>query len=106
MIHKRGKTDIGKLSVCMVLLLVGFVGISYATDKPECTKDSKEKTGFIILSAPCGTYGIITTRTKDAQDVVVQYMVHRPAGVPKALVVLFPGGMETLVSKATLQRVR
>ncbi len=92
MTHKRGKADIGKLSVCVVLLLAGFVGISYATNKPECIKDSKKKTGFIISSAPCGTYGIVTTRTKDAQDVVVQYMVHRPAGVPKALVVLFAGG--------------
>jgi hypothetical protein len=83
-----GKSVIGYLYVFAVSLLAGLVGLSYAANKPACTKDSDETTGFIITSAPCGIYGTVAPR----ENITVRYMVHKPQGLQKGLVVLFAGG--------------
>jgi hypothetical protein len=66
---------------------------------PACITDSRQTPLVIIDSAPCGSYGVITTRRALINgvegDVTVQFMVHRPPGPPKALVVLFAGGNMT-----------
>jgi hypothetical protein len=83
-----GKSVIGYLYVFAVSLLAGLVGLSYAANKPACIKDSDETTGFIITSAPCGIYGTVAPR----ENITVRYMVHKPQGLQKGLVVLFAGG--------------
>lgn len=62
---------------------------------PECTTDSRDGSN-IIRSAPCGVYGKVNSRqtvgaTGTVLDITVDYMVHLPAGAPKALVLLFSG---------------
>ena len=67
-----------------------------ASSSPACLTDSRQSPLAIINSAPCGTYGILVARRDTISgaeaDVTVQFMVHRPSGQPKALVVLFAGG--------------
>jgi hypothetical protein len=75
-----------------VFLFVGFlIGASAISDGraaslPECIRNSQDADN-IINSAPCGLYGIISTRQENgvgnASDVTVQYMVHLPMGAPK-----------------------
>ncbi|MBI2366106.1 MAG: hypothetical protein HYV01_14055 [Deltaproteobacteria bacterium] len=77
------------------VLLLSWPAMGAADSRPECTTDSTP--AMIISSAPCGTYGIVTTRKKEVEgievDVRVQYMVHAPHDQsPTAFVVLFTGG--------------
>ncbi len=82
-------------------LFVGFligastIGDGRAASLPECVVNSQDA-GNIINSAPCGVYGIVSTRQENGVgsdlDVTVQYMVHPPMGAPKAVVMLFSGG--------------
>jgi hypothetical protein len=92
--------------IAWVLIGLGVIGgvvwqpaPAIAEFDPACITDSRQTPLIIINSAPCGTYGIITTRRaliNGAEgDVTVQFMVHRPAGAPRALVVLFAGGNMT-----------
>ena len=83
-----GKAVIGYLYVFAFSLLAGLVGYSYAANKLACIEDSDASTGFIITSAPCGFYGTVTPR----KNITVRYMVHKPQGLQKGLVVLFAGG--------------
>jgi len=89
---KLRNVSTAKLCVFTVILLTGLPGFSFALNRPECIADSNERSGFMMTSAPCGTYGVVKTREKEGQDVVVQYMVHLPEGVRNGLVVLFAGG--------------
>lgn len=79
----------------VIVFVLSYPAIGNAESLPECTTDSTAT--MVISSAPCGTYGIVTTRKKDVDgtevDVKVQYMVHSPENQgPVALVVLFAGG--------------
>jgi len=82
----------------VLALATAGLGVN-AASLPECTTDSQESPSFIIRSAPCGTYGIVTTRRESVSgvetDITVQFMVHSPSGPrrPKGLVVLFSGGI-------------
>ena len=61
----------------------------------SCVSDSVSPVGTstIIKSAPCGRYAeMVTRKTSGEADVVVKYMVHTPAGTPKAVAILFAGG--------------
>lgn len=70
-----------------------------AADDRICTQDSQPApppTDVIrIDSASCGTYGEFISRQADTgEDILIRYMVHRPAKEkPKALVVLIAGGL-------------
>jgi hypothetical protein len=88
------------VTVCLVVLVLVVLGLgAAAASLPECTTDSQESPPFIITSAPCGTYGIVTTRREAVNgvetDITVQFTVHSPSGPrrPKGLVVLFSGGI-------------
>ena len=88
------------VAVVLVGVVLGLAALSLgvnAASLPECIADSQETPPLIIKSFPCGTYGIVVTRKEPVNqvetDVTVQYMVHAPAGPPKALVVLFSGGI-------------
>lgn len=97
----------GRCTAAMMLgalLVLAVLGIgAAAASLPECTTDSQESPPFIITSAPCGTYGIVTTRRESVggveTDISVQFMTHSPSGPrrPKGLVVApvsrpaFPG---------------
>ncbi len=80
-----------------VCFLIGANAVSdgRAASLPECVVNSQDANN-IIDSAPCGLYGIISTRQENGVgndlDVTVQYMVHLPMGAPKAVVMLFSGG--------------
>ena len=64
----------------------------------RCTDDSvfPADNTTIIRSAPCGRYGVVTTRRDFVNgvdgDVTVRYMVHSPVSDPKGIVVLLAGG--------------
>ncbi|HWP58282.1 MAG TPA: hypothetical protein VNL14_10370 [Candidatus Acidoferrales bacterium] len=82
-----------------LLVLASFLrwpGGAAAISLPECISDSGADPQSFIDSAPCGAYGVVTTRTKLVdgvpKEIKVQFMVHEPSGSPKALVVLFAGG--------------
>lgn len=85
------------MKVALSMAALWFALAAYAplqaVSLPECTDDSVDA-GDIIVSAPCGLYGVALTRQENGSgaelDVSVQYMVHVPVGAPKALVVLFP----------------
>lgn len=81
-------------------VLAGLLGllagaIAQAVSLPQCITDSLDAAN-IIESAPCGVYGIVTSRQANATgnvlDVTVPYMAHLPMGAPKAVVMLFAGG--------------
>jgi Bacterial Ig domain len=84
----------------LFLSVVFLLGASTVVDgraasMPECITNSQDANN-LINSAPCGLYGVLSTRQENVSgndlDVTVQYMVHLPMGAPKATVVLFPGG--------------
>ena len=68
-----------------------FGGVAEAVSLAVCTTDSQP--GAIIASAPCGIYGEIQTRTETAGPIWVRFMTHAPAGTPKGIVLLLPGGL-------------
>lgn len=78
----------------LVVLILNAAGVAHAASLPECITNSQDANS-IINSAPCGLYGIVNTRQENAVgntlDVSVQYMVHAPMGLPKAVVMLFAG---------------
>jgi hypothetical protein len=78
-----------------VVFMLATMRSSYAISLPECVTNS-QNAGNLIRSAPCGTFGVVFTRQEaglgDVLDVSVKYMVHAPAGAPKALIMLFSGG--------------
>jgi len=76
----------------MAALTIQLGGVAFAESRPECIKNSNQRRGTFISSAPCGAYGFVVTRQNAGQDVLVQYMVHTPNRIPKGLVVLFTGG--------------
>lgn len=80
----------------LVLSVLTAAGAGRAVSLPECTANSQDANN-IINSAPCGIYGIINTRQENSAgntlDVSVQYMVHAPMGAPKAVLMLFAGGV-------------
>lgn len=80
--------------VLVVWVLLSSIPVQ-AVSLPECITDSQDANN-IILSAPCGIYGIVNSRQENGSgatlDVTVQYMIHVPAGAPKAVVMLFAGG--------------
>jgi hypothetical protein len=80
----------------VVLGLQALGPIVQAVSLPACTTDSTPTGPTFIVSGPCGTYGVVPTRQQAATgatlDVVVDYMVHAPAGPAKALLILFTGG--------------
>jgi hypothetical protein len=79
----------------LVVVVLNTAGVARAASLPECSTNSQDANN-IINSAPCGLYGIVNTRQENGVgntlDVSVQYMVHAPMGVPKAIVMLFAGG--------------
>lgn len=82
------------LSICSFTFFIIDGQITLADSNPVCTTDSSH--GSIISSTSCGKYGIVTSRHYTTsgikKDVTVQYMVNIPAGTPKALALLLPGG--------------
>lgn len=90
-------TSVRLAAVIGAVLLLQLLGPPVqAVSLPECTTDSTPTGPTFISSAPCGTYGAaVPTRQQSAAgtalDVTVDYMVHTPAGNPKAMVILFMG---------------
>ena len=80
----------------LVVVVLNTAGVARAASLPECITNSQDANN-IINSAPCGLYGIVQTRQENGVgntlDVSVQYMVHPPMGAPKAVVMLFAGGV-------------
>jgi len=68
-----------------------FGGVAEAVSLAVCTADSQM--GAIIQSAPCGIYGVVQTRTEAGGPIFVRFMTHAPAGAPKGIVFLLPGGI-------------
>lgn len=88
---------IGRLLVALLFgIVLWYPTPAGADSNPACTTDSRQSPLVIIDSAPCGRYGVMVTRRDVINgvegDVTVQFMLHRPSGWPKALVVLFAGG--------------
>ncbi|MGH2454302.1 MAG: hypothetical protein ACRDF5_11185, partial [bacterium] len=75
----------------IAVLALTFGGVAEAVSLAVCTTDSQM--GAIIQSAPCGIYGgAVQTRTEAGGPIFVRYMTHSPAGPPKGIVFLLPGG--------------
>ncbi len=71
---------------------LAFGGVAEAVSLAVCTADSQM--GAIIQSAPCGIYGgAVQTRTEAGGPIFVRFMTHAPAGPPKGIVFLLPGGI-------------
>jgi len=82
----------GLFASAMFFVSIHLIGVALAESRPECIKNSNERRGTFISSAPCGAYGSVVSRQKVGEDVLVQYMIHTPNRSPKGLVVLFAGG--------------
>lgn len=71
-------------------------GAQVATD-PSCISDSIPSPQTFIRSWPCAEYHLTITRYETGisgnDAVTVDYFVHRPAGQPGAVVMLFAGGL-------------
>ena len=85
---------IGIIAVLLAPQVFAPVADAGPTDK-ICRKDSPDPDpANRIDSAPCGTYGEVVTRVADSgEDILIRYMVHRPANKAKAVVVLIAGGL-------------
>jgi len=88
-----------RIAGIVAILVVAPLHVGAGDDR-ICTQNSQPApppTDVIrINSATCGTYGEFISRQADTgEDVLIRYMVHRPAEKekPKALVVLIAGGL-------------
>lgn len=84
------------VSFSIAIVFIAFAAKwALAVSLPECITNSQDANN-IILSAPCGIYGIVNARQENGSgttlDVTVQYMVYVPVGEPRAVVMHFAGG--------------
>lgn len=91
--HKFAR--IGWTVLAAAIMTADHGGVGLAASMPECITNSTADQ--IIRSAPCGIYGIVSSRQSNSAtgitlDIAVEYMVHLPLGTPKAMAVLFSGG--------------
>ncbi len=89
--NASARRRVGICAAGLLLLAAGFGGTAEAVSLPICTKDSQPEA--IIQSAPCGIYGVVLTRTEAGGPIYVRFMTHTPAGAPKGIVFLLPGGL-------------